>query len=66
MLSTEQLVRFDLEEMRRRFASDAPGLSPSLGHICRGKPGDCEIDGEKGAEGDVEDDPEPGMSRGGK
>ena len=36
-LSTEQLMGFSLEEMGKRFASDAPGLLSFLGGICRGK-----------------------------
>ena len=64
MLSTEQLMGFSLEEMGKRFASDAPGLSSSLGGICRGKLGDCKMNsknGEDNEEGDIEDDPELGM-----
>ena len=62
-LSTEQLMGFSLEEMGKRFASDAPGLSSFLGGICRGKLGDCEMDSEDNEddeEGDIEDDPELG------
>ena len=62
-LSTEQLMGFSLEEMGKRFASDAPGLSSFLGGICRGKSGDCEMDSEDDdddEEGDIEDDPELG------
>ena len=63
MLSIEQLMGFSLEEMGKRFASDAPGLSSFLGGICRGKLGDCEMDSEDNEddeEGDIEDDPELG------
>ena len=63
MLSTEQLMGFSLEEMGKRFASDAPGLSSFLGSICRGKSGDCEMDSEDDEDdegGDIEDDPELG------
>ena len=62
-LSTEQLMGFSLEEMGKRFASDAPGLSSFLGGICRGKSGDCETDSENSEDdegGDIEDDPELG------
>ena len=62
-LSTEQLMGFSLEKMGKKFASDAPGLSSSLGGICRGKSGDCEMDsknGEDDEEGDIEDNPELG------
>ena len=39
-LSTEQLMEFNLEEMEKRIASDAPALSSFLGGICsRSKPG---------------------------
>ena len=62
-LSMEQLMGFSLEEMGKRFASDTLGLSSSLGGICRGKLGDCEMDsknGEDDEEGDIEDNPELG------
>jgi len=35
-LSTEQLMKFSLEEMGKRIGSDAPGLSSFVGDICSG------------------------------
>ena len=55
-LSVAQLMEFSLEEMGKRIASDAPGLSSFLSGICGGgKLGDCEVDDEMG-EGDTEGD----------
>jgi len=64
-LSTEQLMKFSLEEMGKRIGSDAPGLSSFLGDICSGgESGDCEMGDEKdagGGEGDREDEDDAGQ-----
>ena len=60
-LSTEQLMKFSLEGMGKKIASDAPGLSSFLGGICSGgKQDDCAMDVDEKSEDDAEDDPEFG------
>lgn len=62
-LSTEQLMKFSLEEMGKRIVSGAPGLSSFLSGICgEGKSSGCEKDDEKGTDSkddDVEDEDDP-------
>ena len=72
-LSTEQLAGFNLEEMGRKIASDAPAFSSFLGRICGGsKPDGHETDVamdvdeivedgvDDGVDDGAEDDAEPG------
>ena len=61
-LSTEQLMEFSMEEMGKRIALGAPGLSSFLGSICGEGKRDEREEGEDGEGDDVddEDDTEPG------
>ena len=62
-LSAERLMKFSLEEMGKRIALDAPGLSSFLSGICgEGKSDDCEKGDERGLDSeddDVEDEDDP-------
>ena len=60
-LSAEQLMRFSLDAMGGKVASDAPGLSSFLDGICsRRKLEDCDMDIDDDAEGDGESESESG------
>jgi len=58
-LSTEQLMGFSLEEMGKKIASGAPGLSSFLNSICGGsKPDGSEVDIAMDADEVTDDDAE--------